>query len=132
MGPRALIQPPGVPSFLDRKRYVTTGTHTWTGKAWVGGGLYRAVMAVDVSLDDGMTWRRAQLEPRLGIFGWHKFTVTLHLEAGVYTVRVRAAGPVGDVQKSKLTSDDWNWHGMNDNACQTIEVVAVNSMTITS
>jgi len=130
--PRAMIKPMGFPSFMTRQRMVQAGMYTWEGKAWVGGGFYRTVMAVEVSIDDGKTWSRARLEPRLGMFAWHRFTYDVTLQVGIYVVKVRATDSTGHQQKVELGPEDWNWHGMCDDACQTIFLTVVDQLTVTT
>ncbi len=107
--PRAMIKPIGYPSFMERNRFLTAGTHVWHGKVWVGGGFYRSIALVEVSLDDGQTWKRAKLEPRIGVFAWHNFSVELTLDVGMYKLRARAVDSLGHQQKAHLGPEDWNW-----------------------
>lgn len=130
--PRAMIKPMGFPSFMERDRYITAGTHTWQGKAWVGGGFYRSIMCVEVSLDDGKTWKRAKLEPRIGVFAWHRFTITLNIEVGIYKLVVKATDSTGHQQKVRIEPQDWNWHGMCDDATQNLNIVAVEKLSFTT
>jgi len=130
--PRAMLKPPGYPSFMERNRYVLPGRQVFEGKAWVGGGIYRAVVAVEVSLDDGNTWTLAKIGPRLGIFAWHRFTFTVNLAVGMYKVLVRATDSAGNQQQAHLGEEDWNWHGMCDDACQLINLVVVEKLTFTT
>ena len=56
---RALMIPPGVPDFLTRTRVVKAGKMALTGRAWAG---RLGVSRVEVSVDGGETWSKAQLE----------------------------------------------------------------------
>ena len=127
--PHAILKPMGYPDFTTRKRTALAGRQQWVGKAWVGGGLYRAVMLVEVSLDNARTWLPCKMDPRLGIFGWHKFTLDLDLEVGLYTVRARATDNLGNRQTLDL--DMWNYASMQDDAMQTINLIVVDGLTYT-
>jgi len=95
----------------------------------VGGGYYRAVMRVEISVDAGKTWWLCKMEPRLGIFGWHKFQVELDLAVGMYTIMVRATDNLGARQLIEL--DSWNWASMQDDAMQRINLIVVDGLTCT-
>ena len=127
--PHAMLKPMGFPDFTTRKRSALQGKQQWVGKAWVGGGHYRAVLSVDLSLDDGNTWLPCKMEPRLGIFGWLKFTVQLELGVGMYSIRVRATDNMGFRQTVQL--DMWNWASMQDDAMQKIDLIVVDGLTVT-
>jgi len=117
MSPRAMLRPIGYPSIETKhKRTLLKGTHTFVGRAWVGGGFYRTVMAVEVSLDNGTTWMRAKLEPRLGVFAWHRFTFEVTLDAGEYGVRARAIDSLGHQQRE------------DENICETVHLVVVDQL----
>jgi len=126
--PHAILQPMGYPDFTTRKRTALTGKNTWVGKAWVGGGHYRAIVLVEVSLDGGNTWIPSKLEPRLGIFGWLKFQIELDLHVGLYTVMTRATDSLGNQQCIGI---DWNWASMQDDAIQKIDLIVVDGLTVT-
>jgi len=127
--PHAMLCPIGYPDFTTRKRTALAGKTTWIGKAWVGGGYYRAIIRVDISLDSGKTWLQCKMEPRLGIFGWLKFQVQMELHVGMYKVLVRATDNLGQHQKVEL--DDWNWASMQDDAMQKMDLIVVDRMTFT-
>ena len=61
--PHATLKPMGVPDFTTRKRTALAGQQHWVGKAWVGGGFYRAVVLVEVSLDNGKSWLPCRWRP---------------------------------------------------------------------
>ena len=124
--PHAILKPMGYPDFTTRKRTALAGKQRWVGKAWVGGGFYRAVMLVEVSLDDGATWLPCKMEPRLGLFAWHKFQVELDLSVGLYSVRARATDSLGNRQTLKL--DMWNYASMQDDAMQRIDLIVVDGL----
>lgn len=86
---------------------------------------------VEVSVDEGKTWRRAKLQPRLGIFAWHKFTIEMTLDVGVYIVYVRAIDCLGNEQHLQLQESDWNYASMCDDASQRIDIIVVDHLTFT-
>jgi len=125
--PRAMVAPIGIPDFTTRKRTAIAGTQTFHGKCWVGGGHYRTIVHVDLSLDGGKTWLPCKLAPRLGIFGWANFSLTLDIPVGMYTVAVRAMDNVGNRQQKEL---DWNFASMQDDVIQQFELTVVDSLTV--
>jgi len=127
--PHATLKPMGYPDFTTRKRTALAGKQLWVGKAWVGGGFYRAVIFVEVSLDDGKSWLPCKIAPRLGIFGWCRFQVELDLPVGLYTVRARATDNLGNRQTIKL--DMWNYASMQDDAVQQIDLIVVDGLRVT-
>ena len=59
MVPRALMVPPGIPSFPERERTLDAGPTTIEGRAWSG---WAPVESVEVSVDGGATWADASLD----------------------------------------------------------------------
>eukprot|EP00026_Physarum_polycephalum_P004505 Phypoly_transcript_04526.p1 GENE.Phypoly_transcript_04526~~Phypoly_transcript_04526.p1 ORF type:complete len:537 (+),score=90.25 Phypoly_transcript_04526:545-2155(+) len=125
--PRALVAPIGIPDFTTRNRTAVAGQHTFIGKCWVGGGHYRAITHVELSLDDGKTWLPCQLGPRLGINAWANFSLTLDLPVGIYQVRVRATDNLGQRQSLSL---EWNFCSMQDDAIQSFELTVVDHLSV--
>ncbi|HYB70640.1 MAG TPA: molybdopterin-dependent oxidoreductase [Candidatus Bathyarchaeia archaeon] len=76
----AVIVAPGEGAVLSAGRQVVTG---WAWSAW-------PVRMVDVSIDGGVTWRSAELEPRGGDHQWQAFTFLWNAESGPRTLHVRA------------------------------------------
>jgi DMSO/TMAO reductase YedYZ molybdopterin-dependent catalytic subunit len=69
-------------------------THELRGRSWSGAGDIRTV---EVSTDDGMTWRRATPHGRGR--GWLRWSVRWHPETpGAYTLRARATDVTGATQ----------------------------------
>lgn len=59
----------------------------------------RAVQGVEVSVDGGQTWKKAQLiGPDLGRFAWRQFVLPVQLPAGTHVLASRATDAVGNVQ----------------------------------
>jgi DMSO/TMAO reductase YedYZ molybdopterin-dependent catalytic subunit len=119
--PRALLVPPGVPEFMTRERTVPVGRTTIEGRAWSG---LAPVAAVDVSTDDGATWRPAQLDaPDLGRWAWQRWSYAWEAtEAGPHVLCCRARDEAGNEQP---TTQTWNVGGYANNEVQRIVVNVV-------
>lgn len=68
------------------------------GLAWAG---TRGIERVDVSIDDGATWKRTDLEPELDPLGWRRWKTVLPLEAGTHPITVRATDGTGTAQDER-------------------------------
>ncbi|MGE3317237.1 MAG: sulfite oxidase [Planctomycetaceae bacterium] len=82
------------------------------GVAWNDGT--SLIDAVEVSLDGGQSWRRAELE-RSGRYAWQRWHMPLTLSAGKHTLISRAVDTLGNTQPLE-GSIGWNpdgylWHG---------------------
>jgi DMSO/TMAO reductase YedYZ molybdopterin-dependent catalytic subunit len=91
---------------------VEGGKVTARGVAWNDGT--SLIDAVEVSMDEGVTWRRAELQ-RGGRYGWQHWQLPLQLPAGMHTLISRAVDTLGNTQPLD-GSIDWNpagygWHG---------------------
>lgn len=92
---------------------VPSGRIEVTGVAWNGspGG----VAAVEVSTDDGATWRRAELSAPHGEYGWHYFRAQVELDAGEHRIWSRAIDPTGSAQPMdgsiRWNPSGYEWHG---------------------
>lgn len=92
---------------------VAAGEVEVTGVAWCGnpGG----VAAVEVSIDDGATWRRAEVSAPHGEFGWHRFRMTVALDAGEHRIWSRAVDRTGSAQpldgSIRWNPSGYEWHG---------------------
>jgi DMSO/TMAO reductase YedYZ molybdopterin-dependent catalytic subunit len=74
----------------------TVGPHlTAAGIAYAGD---RGVSRVELSTDDGQTWRTATLEPPPGPLTWRRWMIDLELEGGEAALQVRATDGAGAVQ----------------------------------
>jgi DMSO/TMAO reductase YedYZ molybdopterin-dependent catalytic subunit len=93
--PRALLQPPGFPDFMTRVRVLPAGPVRLSGRAWSGRG---QVTRVEVSTDDGATWREADLAPSAGPHAWRAFGLDWHADPGDHLLRARATDDSGEVQ----------------------------------
>jgi DMSO/TMAO reductase YedYZ molybdopterin-dependent catalytic subunit len=65
----------------------------------VGFGGMHAVKAIEVSADEGKTWKTARLVgPDLGKYAWRQFVFPMELPAGTHTLMCRAIDSRGTVQ----------------------------------
>jgi hypothetical protein len=77
------------------------------------GGI-NAVKAVDVSIDDGRTWRRARfVGPDMGRYAWRQFVLPVKLEPGTYTIACVATDADGKRQPEERLE---NTGGYNNNS----------------
>lgn len=117
MLPRALMRPPGVPDFLTRRRFVTTGSCPLEGRAWSGWG---QVSRVEVSTDAGTTWADAALGDAPGPDAWRSWSYLWEPVApGDYELACRATDAAGNAQPLEPT---WNVGGYANNAVQRVPV----------
>lgn len=85
------------------------GRHTeLSGWAWDNGA---GIAAVEVSMDEGRSWRQAVLDKELGRFAWRGFRWPLDTaQRGVLSVAVRATSRNGARQPEKLTPNPSGYH----------------------
>lgn len=87
--PRAVILSP-----LEGQRI--RGDHMVRGLAWAG---EHALSAVEVSVDDGATWRPAEITEQVAHWGWARWEAPLQgLPCGVWRVAARATDAGGRTQ----------------------------------
>jgi sulfane dehydrogenase subunit SoxC len=117
MLPRALMVPPGIPSFFERERFVPLGPVRLEGRAWSG---WAPIARVEVSADGARTWEPADLGGAPGPHAWRSWQYTWHPQrAGVYELGCRAADAAGNVQPADPV---WNVGGYANNAVQRVRV----------
>jgi len=117
MDPRALMVPPGIPSFFERERFVPIGPVLLTGRAWSG---WAPIQRVDVSSDGGRTWEQAELGAPVGPHAWWSWRHTWQPQRpGVYELCCRAADAAGRIQPLDPV---WNVGGYANNAVQRVRV----------
>ena len=114
---RALMLPPGIPDFMTRARLVEAGEVTLTGKAWAG---RLGVSKVEVSEDDGLSWRAAELGAQVGRFAWRNWAYRWDAKPGRRFLLARATDEAGNTQP---TAQSWTLQGMGNNMAQRVEVV---------
>lgn len=93
--PRALLAPPGFPDFMSRTRVVDAGPVDLLGRAWSGWG---EITRVELSADDGASWRDCVLREPQGRYAWRAFSARWMAAPGVARLRVRASDSAGRVQ----------------------------------
>jgi DMSO/TMAO reductase YedYZ molybdopterin-dependent catalytic subunit len=114
---RALMIPPGIPDFMTRNRLIEAGPVTLTGKAWAG---RVGVSAVEVSVDGGASWSKAQL-PELGLpYAWRTWTFRWNATPGEHMLFVRAIDADGNMQP---LDQEWNFGGYGNNGVQRVNVI---------
>jgi DMSO/TMAO reductase YedYZ molybdopterin-dependent catalytic subunit len=80
------------------------------------------VAQVDVSVDDGRTWRRAELGQDEGKYGFRRWQAQLTFATpGEHSVRVRCTNSTGEYQPD---GPNWNPAGFMRNAVESIRIVA--------
>src|SRR5262249_41977192 len=75
----------------------------------------RGVRRVDVSLDDGGTWRRANLHQAPSKWSWRLWSLAVEVQPGPLRVTARAWDDTGALQPESLASL-WNPRGYGNNA----------------
>lgn len=122
IAPRALLVPPGFPDFMSRARVVRPGQVPLTGRAWSG---HAPITRVEVSTDDGRTWRDAELEPDHGHrWAWRRWDTTWHAAPGQHVLAVRATDADGNTQPVEQA---WNSGGFANNLIHRLPVSCVQS-----
>ena len=113
---RALMIPPGIPDFMTRNRLVDAGAVTLTGKAWAG---RVGVSDVEVSVDGGATWSKAELGESGSAYSWRTWTFLWNATPGEQVLLVRAI----DAHKNRQPIDqEWNFGGYGNNGVQRVNV----------
>jgi sulfane dehydrogenase subunit SoxC len=114
--PRSLLQPPGIPEFESRSRFLGPGSHVLRGRAWSG----RAPIArVEVSSDGGRSWRDAALGERRSRWAWVGWSLPWEATPGEHELCSRATDEAGNTQPLERP---WNTGGYANNAIQRVPV----------
>jgi sulfite oxidase len=91
------------------------------------GGLWPAMAAAsaafDVSLDDGRTWRQADLQPVISPWAWRLWSLTVDARPGSISVTARAWDETG-VTQPESSVHLWNPRGYGNNAWARVEALA--------
>jgi sulfane dehydrogenase subunit SoxC len=120
MLPRALMMPPGVPSFPTRERTVSAGRQALVGRAWSG---FAAIAQVTVSTDGGLTWLPAELERDAeSPWAWTRWELSWEARRGTAVLLCRATDASGNEQPLEPR---WNLGGYANNAVQRVPVTVV-------
>jgi DMSO/TMAO reductase YedYZ molybdopterin-dependent catalytic subunit len=114
--PRALMIPPGIPTFPERERRLAAGPVTLEGRAWSGGG---PVRRVEVSVDGGATWRDGDLGPDLGEHAWRRWSFRWGATRGEHELACRATDASGATQPDEA---EFNTGGYVNNGIQRVRV----------
>ncbi len=87
------------------------------GVAWDGGF---GIATVEVSIDNGQTWRRAELGKDLGKFSWRQWSFRFRFDQpGQYFLMARATNIIGTTQTFELIPNPAGYH---HNVIQRIKV----------
>jgi len=90
------------------------------GQAWVGEG---AVASVEVSIDFGITWQKAQLEKPTNRYAWQQWRTEVSFpKKGYYEIWARATDDQGRSQPMVLPG--WNPEGYLNNSCHRLAIQA--------
>jgi sulfite oxidase len=92
---------------------VPAGPLTIRGYAIAGDG--HGIARVDVSLDEGRSWRQADLEPVCNQWTWRFWSLTVEARRGPLTVTVRGWDDTGVTQPESAAAL-WNPRGYGNNA----------------
>jgi DMSO/TMAO reductase YedYZ molybdopterin-dependent catalytic subunit len=97
-----------VTSHADGDRLALGRSAELAGWAWDGGS---GISAVEVSMDEGRSWRPAQLGAAPSSYSWRGFRAALDTsKAGPLRVAVRATGRNGARQPEQLTPNPAGYH----------------------
>ncbi len=77
---------------------VKAGNVIIAGVAWAQ---HRGITTVEVSVDNGATWKPAELAGTIGPDTWRQWTLPWQAAPGRYTLKVRAADATGTLQSSE-------------------------------
>jgi DMSO/TMAO reductase YedYZ molybdopterin-dependent catalytic subunit len=97
------------------------GTIRIGGTAWSNGS---PVTGVEVSVDDGRTWRTARLGKDQSRYAWRLWALDWKASEGKYTLRARAKNAAGRVQP---LAQEWNPSGYLWNVAQPVAVEVSSS-----
>ena len=79
------------------------------------------IEAVELSLDDGRTWRRARLETPASPYAWHPWTAEVPIDRGTHRILARAVDVLGSTQP-RDGSIGWNPAGYGWNGVQRVQI----------
>ena len=112
---KSLMQPPGLPDWGSRLRYLRAGPVTVQGRAWSGAG--RAITRVEFGVGD--TWTDARLTPPKGRYAWWGWAADWTATPGEHLLRCRATDEDGNVQP---LTPPWDAAGFGNNAVHEVGV----------
>ncbi len=117
---KSLMKPPGIPDWASRKRFVSPGQITLTGRAWSGEG--KTITKVEVLINN--EWLEAELITQKNKFAWTKWNINWSAKPGYHVLSCRATDETGHRQPEK---PKFNVGGFENNAVQKVEVFVSNS-----
>jgi DMSO/TMAO reductase YedYZ molybdopterin-dependent catalytic subunit len=115
---KSLMVPPGIPDWYTRRRVVEAGAVELVGRAWSGGGVPVARVAVGV---DGR-WDDAALDPSQGTqdaYAWRGWRYCWNAAPGAHVLECRATDANGDIQPLE---PPWDAVGFGNNAVHRVHV----------
>lgn len=113
---KSLITYPKSGVVLEGKRTLAVRGHAWAGDL--------SVSQLELSIDFGTTWQKADLKPAANRLAWQHFDGEVAFpQAGYYEVWARATDSRGEQQPMILPG--WNPRGYLNNACHRIAVKVV-------
>lgn len=98
------------------ERVVAGAEYTVNGIAFDGGS---GIKHVDVSFDEGKSWRPAALGPDLGKYSFRRWSIAWTPTPGTYSLQARATSNAGQTQPVK---PNWNRSGYARNVIETLKV----------
>lgn len=108
---KSLVTAPATGATTDK------GTVEVRGHAWSGD---RMVRSVEVSIDFGVTWQKAELEKPVNSGAWQNWRTTVELpEKGYYEIWAKAVDDAGDAQPHAI---NWNPKGYLNNSMHRVAV----------
>jgi sulfite oxidase len=90
------------------------------GAAWAGDN---DIASVEISIDYGVTWKKADVKPPVNKYAWQRFTANVTLpSAGYYEIWSKATDSKGTTQPFQAAN--WNPQGYGGNPVSRIAVLA--------
>lgn len=84
------------------------------GLAFDGGD---GIVKVEISEDNGITWKEAKLDPSLGKYSWRRWRYNWTADGkGIYSLKVKATNATGETQPEH----HWNRSGYSRNEIETL------------
>jgi DMSO/TMAO reductase YedYZ molybdopterin-dependent catalytic subunit len=102
-----------------QERVAATQPYEVQGIALDGGN---GIRRVELSIDDGASWREARLDRDMGKYSWRRWRFDWRPPRGRHRLLVRATNNAGDTQTSE---PQWNRSGYARNVIESLEVEAV-------
>jgi sulfite oxidase len=110
----------------DDGAVTSVGSLNVLGYAFAGSGV--GIARVDVSLDDGHTWRQAKLAPASSRWAWRHWSLTVETQPGPLTITARAWDANGATQPESAVSL-WNPKGYANNSWARVGIEVVQPGT---